>query len=165
MENFMYKFFKYLVKCHHYGKKILNFIICILSLYFFVLVVSHLTVFARPDAVIFDLKRLRVQDCLITIFLLAGLFYFPIFILAWISEIFEFQIDEKYLDDFSLIAIIISTILGLLITQTKEQFEFTATLISFVLIFGALFPKEVLSILSDAVQKLVQKRHSNENKK
>ena len=78
---------------------------------------------------------------------------------------FEFQIDEKYLDDFSLIAIIISTILGLLITQTKEQFEFTATLISFVLIFWALFPKEVLSILSDAVQKLVQKRHSNENKK
>lgn len=78
---------------------------------------------------------------------------------------FEFQIDEKYLDDFSLIAIIISTILGLLITQTKEQFEFTATLISFVLIFWALFPKEVLSIPSDAVQKLVQKRHSNENKK
>ena len=69
------------------------------------------------------------------------------------------------MDDLSKIAIILSTITGLLITQTKEQFEFTATFISFVLIFMAFFPKEIFNLPSDVIQKLIQKRHYNKDKK
>ncbi|MEE1989274.1 hypothetical protein V0Q12_06835 [Limosilactobacillus reuteri] len=161
----MRKIFKFLTKFNYYSKKLTDFMVCIFCLICFTYLALHITYAANPDAVIFEFQKLRIFDCLITILFLTGFFSFPLFILGWLTETLGFQISEKYLDDLSKIAIILSTITGLLITQTKEQFEFTATFISFVLIFMAFFPKEIFNLPSDVIQKLIQKRHYNTDKK
>ncbi len=147
----MRKIFKFLIKFNYYSKKLTDFMVCIFCLICFTYLALHITYAANPDAVIFEFQKLRIFDCLITI--------------LFLTESLGFQISEKYLDYLSIIEIILSTISGLLITQTKEQFEFTATFISFVLIFMAFFPKEIFNLPSDVIQKLIQKRHYNKDKK
>lgn len=146
-------------------KIIMNTITCLAITSFIVYLAFHLTDFmAYKDAVIFDLEKTRFFSTLITITAIWSLFSLMVFVIEWLSETFSIPIEIKYLDDLTFAIFLISIVLGLILTQNKSQFELTTTFISFLLIFIAFFPKELLHLPKKTSIKPHQKRQDKENK-
>lgn len=82
------------------------------------------------------------------------------------------EIDANDADEFLTgtvkFSFIAATVLGLLLTESSDEFQLVATIISFVLIFQYFFPKELKDAFVDAQRKLVNKWngvHKGKNKK
>ena len=75
---------------------------------------------------------------------------------------------NKFLTGTVKLSFITATVLGLLLTESSDEFQLVATIISFVLIFQYFFPKELKDAFVDAQRKLVNKWngvHKGKNKK
>ena len=75
---------------------------------------------------------------------------------------------DKFLTGSAKFSCIAATVIGLLLTESSDEFQLVATAISFILIFEHFFPKELKEALVDAQRKLIHKRsrvHKEKNKK
>lgn len=64
---------------------------------------------------------------------------------------------DKFLTGTVKFSFIAATVLGLLLTESSDEFQLVATIVSFVLIFQYFFPKELKDAFVDVQRKLVNK--------
>ncbi|KRM82620.1 hypothetical protein FC35_GL001230 [Limosilactobacillus coleohominis DSM 14060] len=154
-----------LIQIYKIVKIIMNTITCLVVIGGITYLTFHLTDFmAYKDAVIFDLEKIRFFHTLLTIAALCPLFSLMVYAIEWLSETFSITISMKYLDDLTFAIFLISIVLGLILTQNKSQFELTTTFISFLLIFIAFFPKELLHSPKKTSIKFQPKGQDEKNK-
>lgn len=75
---------------------------------------------------------------------------------------------DKFLTGTIKFSFITATVLGLLLTESSDEFQLVATIISFILLFQYFFPKELKDTFVDVQRKLVNnwdKVHKGKNKK
>lgn len=83
------------------------------------------------------------------------------FVIGYLSNVDLAQKVAKQLNKFG---VLISLMIAMLYSETPDQFELLATLISFALIFQSLFPKGLNDLVSQIRTKAIQKWKNHENK-
>lgn len=120
---------------------------------------------AKKSSVLYQIERSN----LITVFLEAVFIYLvwnalvtaTEFVIGYLSNVDLAQKVAKQLNKFG---VLISLMIAMLYSETPDQFELLATLISFALIFQSLFPKGLNDLVSQIRTKAIQKWKNHENK-
>ena len=100
---------------------------------------------------------------MLPIYLVWNLFVILIEVIS--ISISNYKLSEKLTNRLYRLGILISLVVSMLYTETADQFQLLATLISFCLIFQFLIPNDFQNLLVDIKRNAHQKRAKHKNKK
>ena len=139
---------------------------CLILLLAGVFLVFRLCTTADKSSALYEVEHSNWLVLLIAIFPIYITWNLFVILIESISiYISNYELSEKLTNRLNKLGILIALVVAMLYTETPDQFQLLATLISFCLIFQFLIPDDLQNLLVDIKRNAHQKRAKRKNKK
>ncbi len=145
-------------------KKLKNIFLAIFTIGLLLFVTSF-CIFPLKGSAMYELIHADLLRPFVLIFLIYSVLTTANYIIVYLVSLTDVVLSKKLNSQLAKLGLLLSIVIGLLVTESSDHFQLIATLISFVLIFQFFIPKGLPKTLQQIELKLIRKRNNNASKK